>query len=122
MLHTEGSDKLLIAWLITVLAQDAQRSLTLVKSLSTLAQTTAQAIGNKSLLENLLNGGIDIHRSGRSRSGGGSNIISLYIRHVEFLDELSLSEVNQANISLVSLEGDDVAVAPAPAPSGPMDI
>merc|ERR1719223_2533268 len=94
MLHTEGSDKLLIAWLITVLAQDAQRSLTLVKSLSTLAQTTAQAIGNKSLLENLLNGGIDIHRSGRNRSG--SNNISLYIRHVEFLDELSLVEVNQA--------------------------
>merc|ERR1719468_1388661 len=80
MLHTKGSDKLLIAWLITVLAQDAQRSLTLVKSLSTLAQTTAQAIGNKSLLENLLNGGIDIHRSGRSRSGGGSNISSLYNR------------------------------------------
>merc|ERR1719223_1008088 len=51
MLHTEGSDKLLIAWLITVLAQDAQRSLTLVKSLSTLAQTTTQAIGNKSLRE-----------------------------------------------------------------------
>merc|ERR1719354_696387 len=72
MLHTEGSDKLLIAWLITVLAQDVQRSLTLVKSLSTLAQTTAQAIGNKSLLENLLNGGIDIHRSERSRSGAAA--------------------------------------------------
>jgi hypothetical protein len=54
MLHTESSDKLLIAGLITILAQDAQQSLTLVKSLSALAKTTAQAIGNKSLLEKLV--------------------------------------------------------------------
>ena len=87
MLHAESGDKLLVAGLVTVLAQDAQQGLALVKSLGALAQATAQAVGDESLLKNLLDGGVNVHGSGRSCNGGGGNIISLYIRHVEFLDE-----------------------------------
>ncbi len=39
-----------------------------------------------------LNGGVDVHGArggGGHRGGGGGGIISLHIRHVEFLDESS---------------------------------
>merc|ERR1719233_926048 len=58
-----------------------------------------KAIRNESLLEHLLDGGVNVHGSG----GHGSRryIISLNIRHDEFLDAFwSLVEVNQAVISL----------------------
>jgi hypothetical protein len=87
VLHAESSDKLLVAGLITILAQNAQQSLTLIQSLGALTQATAQTISDKSLLEDLLDSGVDIHWSRRDSRCGGSDIISLYIRHVEFLDE-----------------------------------
>jgi hypothetical protein len=44
-------------------------------------------------MDSNLNGGVDVHGArgggGGHRGGGGGGIISLHIRHVEFLDESS---------------------------------
>jgi hypothetical protein len=58
-------------------------------------QSQSQTISNESLLQHLLDGSVDIHGA-RGVHNGGRGIISLHIRHVEFLDESSLVEVNQA--------------------------
>merc|ERR1740128_1249514 len=89
MLHAQSSDKLLVHGLVAVLSQDTQKCLPFVQGLGGLPHTTGQAISNKSLLQNLLNGSVNIHWA--RWSGGRRNIISLNIRHGEFLDEFWVS-------------------------------
>ena len=104
MLLAQSSDQLLVHWLITVLGQDAEQGLPLVQGLGGLPHTSGQTVSNQSLslvkcyklqswlliscchlLEHFLDGGVDIHGAGGD-GGGGWNIISLNIRHGEFLD------------------------------------
>merc|ERR1719192_713897 len=51
----------------------------LVHGLGGLPHTTGQAVSDESLLQNLLDGGVDVH--GPGGGGGGWNIISLIVRH-----------------------------------------
>merc|ERR1719284_350399 len=95
VLHAEGSDELLVHGFITVLGENAEQSLSLVQGLGGLTDTPGEAVSDQGLLEDLLDGGVDIHGAGHG--GGGWNIISLSVRHSEFLDvSVSLVEVNQA--------------------------
>merc|ERR1719232_1541252 len=95
MLHAKSSDELLVHWFITVLSEDTKQSLSLVQGLGSLPDTPGEAVSDQGLLEDLLDGGVDIHGAGHG--GGGWNIISLSVRHSEFLDvSVSLVEVNQA--------------------------
>merc|ERR1719391_1020572 len=57
----------------------------LAQGLGGLPHTTGQAVGYESLLEDLLDGGVDVHGTGGR--GGGWNVISLIVRHCEFLDD-----------------------------------
>merc|ERR1719499_40132 len=93
--HAQGSDQFLIHGLVTVLGQDAEQCLSLVQGLGCLSNTPGKAISNQSLLEHLLDSGVNVH--GPRGHGSRRYIISLNIRHGEFLDALwSLVEVNQA--------------------------
>merc|ERR1719411_2059792 len=96
VLHAQSRDQLLVHGLIAVLGQDAEKSLALVESLLGLPHSPGETIGDESLLEDLLDSGVDIH--GPGGGGGAGNVISLNIRHIEFLDVewYSLVEVNQA--------------------------
>ena len=85
VLHAESGDQLLVHRLITVLGQDTEESLSLVQSLGGLPHTSGQAVSDESLLEDLLDGGVDVHGTGGR--GGGWNVISLIVRHCEFLDD-----------------------------------
>ena len=96
MLHAESCDELLVHWFVTILGEDTEQSLSLVQSLGGLPDTPGEAVSDQGLLEDLLDGGVDIH--GPGYGGGGWNIISLSIRHSEFLD-VSVSEIT---ISLVN--------------------
>ena len=92
MLHAESCDELLVHWFVTILGEDTEQSLSLVQSLGGLPDTPGEAVSDQGLLEDLLDGGVDIH--GPGYGGGGWNIISLSIRHSEFLD-VSVSEINK---------------------------
>ena len=85
VLHAESSDELLVHWLVTVLGQDAEESLPLVQSLGGLPHTACKSVSDERLLEDLLDGGVDVHGAGGG--GGGWNVISLIVRHCEFLDD-----------------------------------
>ena len=85
VLHAESSDELLVHWLVTVLGQDAEESLPLVQSLGGLPHTARKSVSDERLLEDLLDGGVDVHGAGGG--GGGWNVISLIVRHCEFLDD-----------------------------------
>merc|ERR1719216_241818 len=58
VLHAESRDELLVHRLVTVLGQDTQESLSLVQGLGGLPHTTGQAVGDESLLQDLLDGGL----------------------------------------------------------------
>ena len=103
VLHAQSRDQLLVHGLIAVLGQDAEKSLALVKSLlglphspgkyiSTLrlisgaflvSDLPGETIGDESLLEDLLDGGVDIH--GPGGGGGAGNVISLKIQISDWL-------------------------------------
>merc|ERR1719411_1915297 len=84
VLHAQGGDQLLVHRLVTVLGKDAEQRLPLVQSLLGLPHSPGEAVGDESLLEDLLDGGVDVH--GPGGGGGARNVISLNIRHIEFLD------------------------------------
>jgi len=67
VLHAQGGDQLLVHGLVAVLGQDAQQRLTLVKRLGSLTDTAGETVGDESLLQDLLDGGVDVHGAG----GGG---------------------------------------------------
>merc|ERR1719414_1423366 len=85
------------SWQRAVISEDAQQSLSLVQGIARLSNTSGQTVSDHGLLQHLLDGGVDVHGAGHG--GGGWNVISLNIRHGEFLDValvVSLVEVNQA--------------------------
>merc|ERR1719499_1316661 len=84
VLHAQGGDQLLVHRLVAVLGKDAEQRLPLVKSLLGLPHSPGEAVGDESLLEDLLDGGVDVN--GPGGGGGTRNVISLNIRHIEFLD------------------------------------
>jgi len=90
VLHAEGGDQLLVHGLVAVLGENAQQSLTFVKSLSCLPESSCESVGDEGVLQHLGDSGVDVHRTRRhDRCGDCGGIISLDIRHVEFLDELA---------------------------------
>ena len=78
MLHTEGRDELLVHRLVTVLSQDTEEGLPLVQGLGGLPHATGETVGDESLLQNLLDGGVDVH--GPGGGGGARNVISLKLQ------------------------------------------
>ena len=84
VLHAQSCDQLLVHGLVAVLGQDTEQCLPFVQGLGGLPDTTGKAVSNESLLEDLLDGGVDVHGSGWDDSGW--DFISLNIRHGEFLD------------------------------------
>merc|ERR1719412_2464598 len=85
VLHAQSCDQLLVHRLVTVLSQDAEEGLSLVQSLGSLPHTAGESVSDQSLLQHLLDGGVDVHGAGGG--GGGWNVISLIVRHFEFLDD-----------------------------------
>jgi len=63
MLHAKSGDQLLVHGLVAILGQNAKKSLSFVESLGGLSHTSGKTIGDESLFENLLDGGVDIHGS-----------------------------------------------------------
>merc|ERR1719211_667844 len=58
MLHAESSDQFLVHGLITILGQNTEQSLSLVQCLGCLSHASGKTVGNESLFENLLDGGV----------------------------------------------------------------
>ena len=54
MLHAEGGDKLLVHWFVTVLAENAEESLSFVKRLCGLTKPTGQTVSYQGLFQYLL--------------------------------------------------------------------
>merc|ERR1719410_743218 len=84
VLHAQGGDQLLVHGLVAVLGQDAQQRLTFVKRLGGLTDTAGETVGDECLLQDLLDSGVNVHGAGGG--GDGGCVISLNIRHDEFLD------------------------------------
>merc|ERR1712106_2046 len=80
----ETSHELLVHWLITVLSKDAEEGLTFVQSLGCFAKTASKSIGNECLLEDLLDGGVNVHWP--AGHWGSGRDISFNITHVDLLD------------------------------------
>merc|ERR1719452_364917 len=78
MLGTQGSHQLLVGGLVTVLSNDTQQGL------DSLPETSDKSIRDQGLLQNLLEGRVNIH--GSSHSGDSRWNISFNITHVEFLE------------------------------------
>ena len=97
MFLAESSDQLLVHGFITVLSEDAQQSLSLVQGLARLSNTSGQTVSDHGLLQHLLDGGVDVHGAGHG--GGGWNVISLNIRHGEFLDVALVVSENNGKMS-----------------------
>ena len=72
VLVAESLDQLDVVGLITVLGQDAEEGLALVKDLDGLAETAGDAVVEHGLLEHFLEGLLDAHLS--AGGGGKSNI------------------------------------------------
>ena len=84
VLHAKGGDQLLVLGLVTVLGEDAEQSLPLVQGLLGLPEAAGEAISDQGLLEDLLEGRVNVH--GADISGGGGWNISFNIAHVEILN------------------------------------
>merc|ERR1719347_1280713 len=81
MLHAKSCDKFLVHRFVTVLCKDAEKSLPLIESLGGLSHAQGQPVGDQGLLQDLLDGRVDVHCS-TSGHGGGRGNISFNIRHV----------------------------------------
>ena len=84
VLHAEGGDELLVLGLVTVLGEDAEQRLPLVQGLLGLPEAAGEAVSDQRLLEDLLEGRVNVHGAGIS--GGGGWNISFNIAHVEILN------------------------------------
>merc|ERR1712112_515250 len=84
VLHAEGGHELLVHGLVTVLSQDAEQGLALVQSLGSLTESASKAISYQSLLEDFLDGSVNVH--GPAGHGGSGGDISFNITHVDLLD------------------------------------
>merc|ERR1712008_588590 len=100
MFLTQSLNKLLICGLVTVLSQDAQKSLSFVQSLGGFMKTTGKSVMNESRLEvhatsEVISGGY-ADCGGNSLSNGFHWLISFNVRHVgsikfNFLHKMSKS-------------------------------
>merc|ERR1719411_1360195 len=77
VLHAQGGDELLVHRLVTVLGEDAEQRLPLVQGLLGLPEAAGKAISDQGLLEDLLEGQVNVH--GADISGGGGWNISFNI-------------------------------------------
>merc|ERR1711970_578507 len=84
VLHAEGSHELLVHRLVTVLGKDTEQSLTLVQGLAGLTESASKAISYQCLLEDFLDGSVNVH--GATCHGGSGGDISFNITHVDLLD------------------------------------
>ena len=66
MLLAEGLNELLVHGLVAVVSEDTEQGLALVKSLGRLVKATGEAVVDESCLQDLLDGGVDIHGAGGS--------------------------------------------------------
>merc|ERR1719341_1459480 len=82
--ETSPLTKLLVHWLVTVLGKNAKEGLAFIQCLGCFAKTTSKSIGNKCLLEDLLDGSVYVNWTAGHRGSGGD--ISFNITHVDLLD------------------------------------
>ena len=85
MLLAKGLDKLLVHRLVAVVSQNTEEGLALVESLGRLVEASGQTVVDEGGLEDLLDGGVDVHGAGDSGSGGrgvdGHGFISFNVGH-----------------------------------------
>ena len=78
-------DELLVVLLVAVVSEDASDGLPLVQGLCGLPQATGKAVSCQGLLEDLLDGLLEVHGGcgcGDSSGGGHGGIIYFDVRHV----------------------------------------
>ena len=75
MFLAKSLDELLVHGLVAVVGQNAEKSLALVQSLGRLVEAAGEAVVDEGGLQDLLDGGVDVHRPGgdgdRGLVGGG---------------------------------------------------
>jgi hypothetical protein len=64
VLLAESLDEFLVHRLVAVVGQDAEKGLTLVQSLGGLVKAAGETVVDEGGLQDLLDGGVDVHRAG----------------------------------------------------------
>merc|ERR1719348_932433 len=82
--HAQGSNQLLVHGLVAVFGKNAQEGLAFVQGLGSLAESAGKSISDEGLLEDFLDGGVNVH--GPAGRGGSRGDISFNITHVDLLD------------------------------------
>merc|ERR1719495_888067 len=80
----ENCDEPMYKKLVTALCMDAKQSLALVQGLGGLTESASKAISYQCLLEDFLDGSVNVH--GPAGHGGSGGDISFNITHVDLLD------------------------------------
>ena len=104
VLHAQRRHQLLVLRLVAVLGQDTQQRLTLVQRLGGLADAAGEAVSDQGLLEDLLQGRVNVHGATGGHGGLGWNI-SFNIAHVEILNVPDFNHFKGENGALNRLKG-----------------